>query len=1385
MVDLPENTPVRLLLENRTEIYCRFWLPQDPTLLQVSFSISSISASFFVSTSLDCLKKSKCDDKIKGDSYHPITENLKKNNDSIIYYLKLVSLKTSYCLIDVTVDRVGTPSIINLYEGVPHRGYLDGDHHSQLYIFHIDLKKKTKIFLNLNSDSEKMIMYASDKHVITKEHTFMENFNDAFHWKSHKGCITIKPSHKHYTKSMTYYILVTHRENLKLNEDKDLTDLESVQYYIMFSTEKTLKSLENNVPFYGKIESKETTYFQILINPLNEEFVLTKFLMRSSMNSVIEQKDLLLVISPTPFETLNLSNIVNLTNFFSDPVKGIVYNSFRFSNLTLSQLCRTPIEDNQRTCPLYISLTNNGDNELLFGLTINIKGLTSELFEGVEVAMSLKEFEGINKKRFFFMIKDKNKGIEVYSEADLGTKYDLDVMFIDHRKKNLDIFDYESVEDSNFSSIGKSIHSISVSGEDVNNYCQIHCLLIITLSVNNLNITTYPQNELLYLIATSDMTVLNEGHHLIFSLQAKQYKYFSYPLNDFLQNFNKNDSLTISLSSLTGSANFFVSESNRSEINLPTVNKAMFYSYQNHLSLKKEYLISQYDEDLNPELIIGVTSDLGGKFILDVLQNNIITFYPELPLNLLILSGENRIYEFSNYYFYSGFQLKFFLDYGQGNLLIFKQESNQLLDELLDSNSLINITLENRMSYSATLDFDSNSFCFGCGYYIVLRAKTELGGTLSLNEKGGIKYLLMNNLFFDSLDSNEYSKYQAYISLDRSCKVFLTIYSGSATLLGYLSSPYSYFSDQGDPNIYNLEVESDSNGSLVQRLIVPESQIASFFERDTEGYNEKYKESLLKSYELILNLKVSTPSWTSSNYSLEIYQSEEIQILREGTVVYAQTNGSQKTVFLYERHKPIKGGELTGKSLKNPHLTIQGLDPSKSLEIDVRVSFIAKSFENAPNKATPEKLNLTLLSATSHSLECLVPADKEGVFTFELINKNKITPLSYYIIISSHKLSILPYDVSLSVSMSKKGVKYYETYVPKKGILALEILECYGSIKVSRTSSYNNLMNKKGILEEFDVLKDLDYINYYKVKKPGHYFFLIESIGDQFTNIQISMKIYDSLKEIPQKKLKLPDNGNIDYQLKGKQVSLNFSPIVCPHCNGDVLNNTKVTYELIIGNSLFDVDSIGKCRMGYPKFYQKKYKEGLVDANVTVIQLNFNKNLEKENNGKKIVFEFAHNFENYEKKLMEKGFSHFFTIRAIINGYPLTSNKTIKRILPSFDLYYETLELNFKEEFNKKIDKDIDEVIKGNEELEIQNLNYKKMLIIAVVVIVVLLVCVIVACYLDRRRKIRTGLMHFVLDESKDGRNPGRLGDRSEIMEMELETKNLSTMKNEHPQDNF
>lgn len=121
--------------------------------------------------------------------------------------------------------------------------------------------------------------------------------------------------------------------------------------------------------------------------------------MRGSMNTLLNQKELKMIVSPTPFGNLTLSNIANLTKLFTNSNESP--NSFYFNHEILKVLCQK-YQKIQNFCTLYVSLENLGTEELFYGLTVNIKGQATEVSDGKEISVPLVDSSELSVERVFY-----------------------------------------------------------------------------------------------------------------------------------------------------------------------------------------------------------------------------------------------------------------------------------------------------------------------------------------------------------------------------------------------------------------------------------------------------------------------------------------------------------------------------------------------------------------------------------------------------------------------------------------------------------------------------------------------------------------------------------------------------------------------------------------------------------------------------------------------------------------------------------------------------------------------------------------------------------------------------------------------------------------------
>lgn len=307
----------------------------------------------------------------------------------------------------------------------------------------------------------------------------------------------------------------------------------------------------------------------------------------------------------------------------------------------------------------------------------------------------------------------------------------------------------------------------------------------------------------------------------------------------------------------------------------------------------------------------------------------------------------------------------------------------------------------------------------------------------------------MNTLYFDAID-NETSIYNLDIPLNMEIEILLTSYHGFPELEAAFGEYYSA------PSVYDLE--PDFSIGNYQKLIISQADLTEYLYQYKRRFNltKKTTEGFFNTGHVTLYIKVN--SHTASNYSLEVFTSDSYRVLKEGVITYVQTNATQKSDFIYERNI---NDIISVKNRTKTNLLITRINGNLNLKIN---------FYYKLEKTKREIIELIPLSSSENSVEYELP-DKYGIFNFQIENLNKISPVHYFLIVSSSdQLVTLPFESEMSVSIKNHKTRLFETYLPEKGVFTLELMECHGSVQLLRANSYKQLVKGSG-LEQFEAIE--------------------------------------------------------------------------------------------------------------------------------------------------------------------------------------------------------------------------------------------------------------------------------------------------------------------------
>jgi hypothetical protein len=257
IVHLLENKAYESHVSKDTVQIFKFYLEdenQDAEYLKVTVNVDvefyGAKHDFCFDRSLSC----SLEHTVEGSKTLPLIWRKKDFASSLgdVYYFFVVATKTTNYQIYPEVKRSfnNTPVVPKLSEGKLTQGYLDKNFTSAYFKFEVDLQNFVDIEILLQGDIGKFNIYVSndDNALPTKE---------KFFWNSNNNFILIPRKHESYRHKDVYNILVT-------PSSPDYIEEKTLNFGIMFATANTIKTLENNEPFYDSIpfgQSKSCVFF--------------------------------------------------------------------------------------------------------------------------------------------------------------------------------------------------------------------------------------------------------------------------------------------------------------------------------------------------------------------------------------------------------------------------------------------------------------------------------------------------------------------------------------------------------------------------------------------------------------------------------------------------------------------------------------------------------------------------------------------------------------------------------------------------------------------------------------------------------------------------------------------------------------------------------------------------------------------------------------------------------------------------------------------------------------------------------------------------------------------------------------------------------------------
>ena len=336
-------------------------------------------------------------------------------------------MKSAEFIIFPEVQRQGKSQVfIKLLEGKTMKYFVTFARKVAYFEFVIDVQENTKIEINIQSNelNALKIYLSRDGGVPGSDNYYLSSSNNYL-------------AFEHDSYSQVVYRLAVEGKVFDSESRKD----SSVDFSLMYSSDRTIKHLESNQPYYDTVVSNGVKKFIFFLDTGNEMVYLTKN-----------------IIQPEEY-TLNM--IVSLDrddNVNKYPDLGVATgSSIKLSNQKIKYYCSLIYSNLYGRCPIYVTIKNDNYEDVYYILNVRTKEFAIQLKQGKEQTTRINEEEdGLS---LYFIPSSRDTPVDIYFYS---LKFRFDVFASIYNNENSNSFTswiFPNKNNSDFNFINK--HRVS------------------------------------------------------------------------------------------------------------------------------------------------------------------------------------------------------------------------------------------------------------------------------------------------------------------------------------------------------------------------------------------------------------------------------------------------------------------------------------------------------------------------------------------------------------------------------------------------------------------------------------------------------------------------------------------------------------------------------------------------------------------------------------------------------------------------------------------------------------------------------------------------------------------------------------------------------------
>ena len=1000
-----------------------------------------------------------------------------------------------------------------------------------------------------------------------------------------------KPSNNNYFMASTNnHLSFEHRSSYevlyKLSvENKNINNpyQQKHDFAIMYSNGKTLKHLDSNEPFYDTIAGGQTKKFLFYVD-LNNEVV---YFSKHAINAENSGKALVMT-----FSILDRQDDPKLPSITTSA------STIKLNKENLDTLCSMKKNHLKGVCPLYITLASDYYQDISYVLMARTIEYAFQIKFGKEQTITFNEEE--DSINLYILPGSLEKPIDIYLYS---LKFTFDTYITIFKKfpgSSFQAWTFPNKTNNDISILNKVRVSLIMKAAEFNK-CWPDCAILITIirerRVNNVA----NEESLLHVLTTNGFSEINDNKIQYLKSEQNFDKFFKYDTQNLLR---MNLSLLIDMTNTLGLSEIYFKISDGSDdIGLPDEANFDFFSLDGHLSISSEEILAKVNGDKTKATFILI----GVKCLNPSCESNLLVRTSNYVIrkalhghayDLFAVKNSTEIFEYFHYV-NKNFQVKVNKESGVGQLFIIPCFDKNVEECFMKSHQtkFMHSFSSNSIKISKS---NNETYCFDCVYLIAVNAEeSNLKGSFSVILEKEFLQLSDGHQFYDEVEETAENFYSCIAPSKEELEITVHVYHNEPVV--YVSRKKSTIRN----NYENVVTKTDS--AIISLAIDP-----------AENANPASMEEIY----IIVYGK------SQSNYTISCKSSNSYGVLHAGLMEYNEMEplGTMKYIFTSNDKSLIS---------KHERLSLNYINAEKPFSLTAYFKPLRLTADSTEKPGLTKFVlgsseSIYAIHSESHVLDL-----KEGIYEFHITNNLKQN-VKFVLLLQNDDLTMLPYDIVINIALFANYDNKFETYIPHKGLFLIDLLECMGTVEIFSTDNHDKIIKNETLDQEFLMLPGQSNIKILKVNQGPLYLLFKIAKNSEKQNFkgygQLSTHLYDNYKEIPQNRLMLPSNGEIEWVIGNSNdttnITLSFSPVMCSfYCDDDFISKLNITYKLIISRDSGFANSNGKC--------------GILDDSLFWVN---------EINNQTVAIEEKALF--FHETLKDSLNTYYFNIIAVIEGYP-------------------------------------------------------------------------------------------------------------------------------------